>query len=74
MAPFHASLIALTVIVAASSASAAELPSRKETSAAAHVKTCEINGKPGYVFPGSDICVKFSGYISGQVSAGSHTK
>jgi len=74
MALSHASLIAVAALVAASSVSAAELPSRKTTPPTAAAKTCEINGKPGYRLPGSDICVKLSGYVSGQVSAGTLAK
>jgi hypothetical protein len=70
MALSDASLIALATLVAASSVNAAELPSGKATSQTAPVKMCEISGKPGYRPPGSDVCVKFSGYVSGQVSAG----
>ena len=74
MALSPAPLVGLAALVAAASASAAELPSRKATAVAAPTQTCEINGKPGYRVPGSDICVKLSGYVSGQVSAGSLAK
>ncbi|HEY3719037.1 MAG TPA: porin [Roseiarcus sp.] len=70
MALSDASLIALAALVAATSANAAELPSGKATTRTAPVKMCEIYGKPGYRLPGSDVCVKLSGYVSGQVSAG----
>ena len=70
MALSRASLIALAALVAASSANAAELPSREATTQTAPVKMCEIAGKPGYRLPGSNVCVKLSGYVSGQVSAG----
>ena len=73
MALSRASLILVSALAAAS-AGAAELPSRKATPTAAPVKLCEINGKPGYRVPGSDVCVRFSGYVSGQVSAGSLAK
>jgi hypothetical protein len=70
MALSDASLIALAALVAATSANAAELPSGKAATRTAPVKMCEIYGKPGYRLPGSDVCVKLSGYVSGQVSAG----
>ena len=73
MALSHAPLVGLAALAAAS-ASAAELPSRKAAAAAAPIQTCEVNGKPGYRVPGSDICLKFSGYVSGQVSAGTLAK
>ena len=74
MALSDASLIALAALVAASSANPAELPSHKATTPTAPAKTCEIDGKPGYRLPGSDVCVKLSGYVSGQVSAGTLSK
>ncbi|MFZ0207566.1 MAG: porin [Roseiarcus sp.] len=70
MALSPASLTALAALVAASFVNAAELPSRKATTEAAPVKMCEISGTPGYRLPGSNVCVKLSGYVSGQVSAG----
>jgi hypothetical protein len=74
MAFSDASLIALAALIAASSASPAELPSRKATTPTAPVKMCEIDGKPGYRPPGSEVCVKLSGYVSGQISAGTLAK
>jgi Porin subfamily len=54
-------------------ASAAELPSRKPQPAPA-MRKCEIGGMSGYMAPGSDVCVKISGFISAQVTVGPHTK
>jgi hypothetical protein len=63
----------LVAFSAAVPAISAELPSRKATPPAP-LKTCEIAGKPGYKLPGSDVCLKLSGYVSGQISAGTLTK
>lgn len=55
--------------VAAVVAQAAELPTMK-SARTEHVKTCNVGGMAGVVIPGSDTCVKISGYISGGVEAG----
>ena len=61
-------------IVAVASAQAADLPTRKGAPAVEYVKVCSITvaGKPivGFVIPGSDTCLHFTGYITGQVEGG----
>ena len=61
-------------IVAVASAQAADLPTRKGPVAAEYVRVCSITvaGAPvvGFVLPGSDTCVKVSGYITGQIEGG----
>ena len=61
-------------IVAVASAEAADLPTRKGPVAAEYVRVCSITvaGAPvvGFVLPGSDTCVKFSGYVTGQIEGG----
>jgi hypothetical protein len=61
-------------IVAVASAQAADLPTKKGAPAAQYVKICTItaNGTPitGFVIPGSDTCLKISGYITAQVEGG----
>ena len=61
-------------IVAVASAQAADLPTRKGAPAAEYVKVCTINvgGKPvvGFTLPGSDTCIKFSGYVTAQIEGG----
>ncbi len=61
-------------IVAVASAQAADLPTKKGAPAAEYVKICTINvnGKPivGFTLPGSDTCLKLSGYITAQVEGG----
>jgi hypothetical protein len=61
-------------IVAVASAQAADLPTRKGAPAVEYVKVCSIsvNGKPivGFTIPGSDTCLKLTGYVTGQVEGG----
>ena len=61
-------------IVAVASAQAADLPTRKGPVAAEYVRVCSITvaGAPvvGFVLPGSDTCIKFSGYITAQMEGG----
>ena len=61
-------------IVAIASAQAADLPTKKGAPAAEYVKICSITvaGKPvvGFTLPGSDTCMKLSGYVTGQIEGG----
>ena len=61
-------------LVAVTAAQAADLPTRKGPVAAEYVRVCSITvaGAPvvGFVLPGSDTCVKISGYITGQIEGG----
>jgi hypothetical protein len=63
-------------IVAVASAQAADLPTKKGAPAAEYVKICTINvgGTPivGFTLPGSDTCLKISGYDSAQYTVASH--
>jgi hypothetical protein len=68
-----AAFAAAAALLGALASQAAELPSQrgqthkaKETQAA---KTCNIAGNPG-VLAANGICVRLSGYVSSQVSAG----
>ena len=60
---------AATLVVAAS-AQAADLPTRKGAPAAEYVKVCKIGNIAGFIIPGSDTCLKISGYITGQIAVG----
>ena len=64
-------------IVAVASAQAADLPTKKGAPAAEYVKVCTINvgGTPivGFTLPGSDTCLKISGYDSAQYTIASHS-
>jgi hypothetical protein len=51
-------------------AQAAELPTRQAKAQAPAAKACQINGKPGFLAGDGQTCIRLSGYISGQVSAG----
>jgi hypothetical protein len=61
-------------LVAVASAQAADLPTRKGPVAAEYVRICSITvaGAPvvGFVLPGSDTCIKISGYITAQIEGG----
>ena len=56
-------------IVAVVSAQAADLPTRK-AAPVEYVRVCNVGGITGWTLPGSDTCVKFSGYITGQFTGG----
>ncbi len=56
-------------IVAVASAQAADLPTRK-AAPVEYVKICNVGGIVGWTLPGSDTCVKFSGYITAQFEGG----
>ena len=56
-------------IVAVASAQAADLPTKK-AAPVEYVKVCNVGGITGWTLPGSDTCVKFSGYITAQVEGG----
>jgi hypothetical protein len=56
-------------IIAVASAEAADLPTRK-AAPVEYVKVCNVGGITGWTLPGSDTCVKFSGYITAQFTGG----
>ena len=56
-------------LVAVASADAADLPTRK-AAPVEYVKVCTVGGITGWTLPGSDTCVKFSGFISAQFAGG----
>ncbi|WP_210209061.1 porin, partial [Roseiarcus fermentans] len=57
-------------IVAVAGAQAADLPTRKAAPVEQYVKICNVGGITGWTLPGSDTCVKFSGYITAQIEGG----
>ena len=57
-------------IVAVASAQAADLPTRKAAPVVQYVRICNVGGITGWTLPGSDTCVKLSGYITGQFVGG----
>jgi len=56
-------------VIAVASAEAADLPTRK-AAPVEYVRVCNVGGITGWTLPGSDTCVKFSGYITGQFTGG----
>jgi hypothetical protein len=61
-------------VVVFASAQAADLPTRKGEPTAEYVKVCRIDGIAGFVIPGSDTCLKITGYAMAQVEAGNLTQ
>jgi hypothetical protein len=56
-------------IVAVASAQAADLPTKK-AAPVEYVKVCNVGGITGWTLPGSDTCVKLSGYVTAQFEGG----
>jgi hypothetical protein len=56
-------------IVAVAAAQAADLPTRK-AAPVEYVKICNVGGITGWTLPGSDTCVKLSGFITAQFVGG----
>ena len=57
-------------ILAVAGAQAADLPTHKAAPVVEYVKICNVGGITGWTLPGSDTCVKFSGYITAQFEGG----
>ena len=56
-------------IVAVTFAQAADLPTRK-AAPVEYVKVCNVGGITGWTLPGSDTCLKFSGFVTAQFAGG----
>jgi len=56
-------------IVAVATAQAADLPTRK-AAPVEYVRVCNVGGITGWTLPGSDTCLKISGYITAQFVGG----
>src|SRR5215470_7661968 len=56
-------------IVAVASAQAADLPTRK-AAPVEYVRVCNVGGVTGWTMPGSDTCVKISGFMTAHFIAG----
>ena len=63
---------AATLVVVAS-AQAADLPTKKGAPAAEYVKVCKVGDIAGFIIPGSDTCLKISGYLNAQIAMGNVT-
>ncbi len=57
-------------ILAVAGAQAADLPTHKAAPVVEYVKVCNVGGITGWTLPGSDTCVKLSGYITAQFTGG----
>jgi opacity protein-like surface antigen len=57
-------------LVVVAGAQAADLPTKKGAPVAEYVKVCKIDGMAGFVIPGSDTCLKITGYMTAQFEAG----
>ena len=57
-------------IVAVATAQAADLPTKKAAPVVQYVRICNVGGITGWTLPGSDTCVKLSGYITAQFTGG----
>ncbi|MGA2495903.1 MAG: porin [Roseiarcus sp.] len=64
-----AQTIAVAALLALQTATAAELPSR-QTQPAPAAKKCQIDGQEGVILPGSETCMRLSGYVSAQTTFG----
>ena len=60
---------AATLVVVAG-AQAADLPTKKGAPAAEYVKVCQVGNIAGFIIPGSDTCLKISGYVNAQIAMG----
>ena len=62
-----------SALLGAAAGQAAELPSQRgqthKPKQAEPAKTCDVAGNPG-VIAANGVCVRFSGYVSSQFSAG----
>jgi porin-like protein len=56
-------------LVAVASAQAADLPTRK-AAPVEYVRVCNVGGITGWTLPGSDTCVKLSGFVTAHVIGG----
>jgi hypothetical protein len=57
-------------ILAVAGAQAADLPTHKAAPVVEYVRVCNVGGITGWTLPGSDTCVKLSGYITAQFTGG----
>jgi Porin subfamily len=57
-------------IVAVAGAQAADLPTHKAAPVVQYVQICNVGGITGWTLPGSDTCVKLSGYVTAHFIGG----
>jgi hypothetical protein len=57
-------------LMVVASAQAADLPTKKGAPAAEYVKVCKVGSIAGWIVPGTDTCLKISGFVTGRYMAG----
>ncbi|HXW20473.1 MAG TPA: porin [Roseiarcus sp.] len=62
-------LVGSILAVGLTGAKAADLPANK-AAPADFAKVCNVGGMAGFVLPGSDACVKISGFVTGGIAIG----
>jgi hypothetical protein len=62
-------LLGSIVVVASTGAEAADF-SADRAAPVDFVKACNVGGMAGFVLPGSDACLRISGYVTGGIAAG----
>jgi hypothetical protein len=65
--------IGAAAVLALQAATPAELPSR-QAQPAATAKKCQIDGQEGVVLPGSEVCMRVSGFVNAQAAFGTLSK
>ena len=63
-------LASTAALVVVAGAQAADLPTKKGAPAAEYVKVCKVGDIAGFIIPGSDTCLRISGYVNAQIAAG----
>ena len=61
--------VGIAALLALQAATAAELPSR-QAQPAPTAKKCRIDGQEGIILPGSETCMRVSGYVNAQAAFG----
>jgi len=62
-------LSSVAALVVSAGAQAADLPTRK-AAPVEYVRVCNVGGVTGWTMPGSDTCVKISGFMTAHFIAG----
>jgi hypothetical protein len=57
-------------LMVVASAQAADLPTKKGAPAAEYVKVCKVGSIAGWIVPGTDTCLKISGFVTARYAVG----
>jgi hypothetical protein len=57
-------------LMVVASAQAADLPTKKGAPAAEYVKVCKVGSIAGWIVPGTDTCLKLSGFVTARYAYG----